>query len=281
MHPRLLGRHPLRRGRDGVFRDTLADDRSWAHRGQRRNRRTGCRAGPNPDRDAGDRAGTGAAGSADQSPVADVAASAPSHSVRHSQSLPVPGPASASAAAASTPQRGATLHGRWRPTRALLSARDTRMPASRWARGRSERPRAPRLLLADRQTDRRGVLTRRHTSPRHSTSRSHDRTSGQSERRVVRYRRDHPAMAVRAGGGDAGAATARRTSSTKRSSASTSRAVERGDVVGIGIHTANAYRGYQLGRLARERGAVRGVRRHPRDAVSRTKCASTAVRMRS
>jgi radical SAM superfamily enzyme YgiQ (UPF0313 family) len=31
--------------------------------------------------------------------------------------------------------------------------------------------------------------------------------------------------------------------------------VGRGDVVGIGIHTANALRGYQLGRLARERGA--------------------------
>jgi radical SAM superfamily enzyme YgiQ (UPF0313 family) len=32
--------------------------------------------------------------------------------------------------------------------------------------------------------------------------------------------------------------------------------VEAGDVVGIGIHTANALRGYQVGRLARERGAT-------------------------
>src|SRR5262245_41718315 len=32
--------------------------------------------------------------------------------------------------------------------------------------------------------------------------------------------------------------------------------VRAGDVVGIGIHTANALRGYQLGRLARERGAM-------------------------
>ena len=32
--------------------------------------------------------------------------------------------------------------------------------------------------------------------------------------------------------------------------------VEPGDVVGIGIHTANALRGYHLGRLARERGAT-------------------------
>src|SRR3990170_732569 len=31
--------------------------------------------------------------------------------------------------------------------------------------------------------------------------------------------------------------------------------VEAGDIVGIGIHTANAYRGYALGRQARERGA--------------------------
>jgi len=30
--------------------------------------------------------------------------------------------------------------------------------------------------------------------------------------------------------------------------------VEAGDVVGIGIHTANALRGYQVGRLAREQG---------------------------
>ena len=32
-------------------------------------------------------------------------------------------------------------------------------------------------------------------------------------------------------------------------------AIEAGDVVGIGIHTANALRGYEIGRLVRERGA--------------------------
>src|SRR3954454_15098742 len=32
--------------------------------------------------------------------------------------------------------------------------------------------------------------------------------------------------------------------------------VQHGDVVGIGIHTANALRGYHVGRLARERGAT-------------------------
>ncbi len=31
--------------------------------------------------------------------------------------------------------------------------------------------------------------------------------------------------------------------------------IERGDVVGIGIHTANALRGYEIGRMARQRGA--------------------------
>src|ERR671926_206572 len=32
-------------------------------------------------------------------------------------------------------------------------------------------------------------------------------------------------------------------------------AIQAGDVVGIGIHTGNALRGYAIGRLARERGA--------------------------
>ena len=31
--------------------------------------------------------------------------------------------------------------------------------------------------------------------------------------------------------------------------------IQRGDVVGIGIHTGNALRGYEIGRLARQRGA--------------------------
>jgi hypothetical protein len=32
--------------------------------------------------------------------------------------------------------------------------------------------------------------------------------------------------------------------------------IQPGDVVGIGIHTANALRGYRVGRLARDRGAT-------------------------
>ncbi len=31
--------------------------------------------------------------------------------------------------------------------------------------------------------------------------------------------------------------------------------IEAGDIVGIGIHTANALRGYAIGKMARERGA--------------------------
>ena len=42
-----------------------------------------------------------------------------------------------------------------------------------------------------------------------------------------------------------------------------------GDVVGIGIHTGNALRGYEIGTAARARGALRRVRRHPRHALSR------------
>ena len=44
-------------------------------------------------------------------------------------------------------------------------------------------------------------------------------------------------------------------------------AVHAGDVVGIGIHTANALRGYAVARQARAPRRVRRVRRHPRHAV--------------
>ena len=44
-------------------------------------------------------------------------------------------------------------------------------------------------------------------------------------------------------------------SSTKRSSRSIRPTIAAGDVVGIGIHTGNALRGYEIGRIARERGA--------------------------
>ena len=41
-----------------------------------------------------------------------------------------------------------------------------------------------------------------------------------------------------------------------------------GDVVGIGIHTANAYRGYELGRAARAEARVRPIPRRARPAAS-------------
>ena len=42
-----------------------------------------------------------------------------------------------------------------------------------------------------------------------------------------------------------------------------------GDIVGIGIHTGNALRGYEIGDRRARRGRLRRVRRHSRDAVSR------------
>ena len=45
--------------------------------------------------------------------------------------------------------------------------------------------------------------------------------------------------------------------------------VSAGDVVGIGIHTGNALRGYEIGTAARAARRVRRLRRHPRHAVSR------------
>ena len=65
-------------------------------------------------------------------------------------------------------------------------------------------------------------------------------------------------------------------SSTKRSSPSTSTPSKPGDVVGIGIHTGNALRGYEIGRHGARARRVGRVRRHSRHAVSRTKRASTA-----
>ena len=72
-----------------------------------------------------------------------------------------------------------------------------------------------------------------------------------------------------------------RASPTKPSSPSICDSVQPGDVVGIGIHTGNALRGYEIG-TARE-GARRdgGLRRHPRHAVSRKRRTSSAARTRS
>ncbi len=57
------------------------------------------------------------------------------------------------------------------------------------------------------------------------------------------------------GCGDARPHMATLKSSTRRSNRSTWRPCRLGDVIGIGIHTLNALRGYEVGRAARARGA--------------------------
>ena len=52
------------------------------------------------------------------------------------------------------------------------------------------------------------------------------------------------------------APTGRRPSPTKRSSRWTWRTIKAGDIVGIGIHTGNALRGYEVGTAARRAGAT-------------------------
>ena len=47
--------------------------------------------------------------------------------------------------------------------------------------------------------------------------------------------------------------------------------ISAGDVVGIGIHTGNALRGYEVGVAGARARRHGGVRRHPRHAVSRTR----------
>ena len=113
---------------------------------------------------------------------------------------------------------------------------------------------------------------------RKGTTSPDERPSRQSKPRLVRHRRHHAALAVRAGRGHARHVRRPRSSSTKRSSRSTCRRISAGDVVGIGIHTGNALRGYEVGARPAQRGAHGRLRRHPRDAVSRTRRASSAAR---
>ena len=72
--------------------------------------------------------------------------------------------------------------------------------------------------------------------------------------------------------------TARRRSWTNRWIRSIPRRVSPGDVVGIGIHTGNALRGYQLGRMVARAGGDGRVRRHSLDALPRGSLTSTAPR---
>jgi hypothetical protein len=97
--------------------------------------------------------------------------------------------------------------------------------------------------------------------------RPHARTSREPQRPLVRYGRHHAALAVRAGRGDARAL--RRPVDRRRDARTFDPAtVAPGDIVGIGIHTGNALRGYASAVLRANAGRRR-VRRHPRDAVSR------------
>ena len=95
------------------------------------------------------------------------------------------------------------------------------------------------------------------------------RPSRQSEPRLVRRRRHHPTLALRARRRHAAAIRRPHHLSTRRSIRSIPSTIQPGDIVGIGIHTGNALRGYEVGRDARARGAIGRVRRHPRDALSR------------
>ena len=91
----------------------------------------------------------------------------------------------------------------------------------------------------------------------------------QSEPRVVWRGRDNPALALCFSGSHALRATATRSSPTRRSSSSIPPPIAAGDVVGIGIHTGNALRGYEVGQLARRARRVGRVWRHSRHALPR------------
>ena len=66
-------------------------------------------------------------------------------------------------------------------------------------------------------------------------------------------------MAVRAGRGDAAAVRHADPDRRDPRAVSTRAASSAGDIVGIGIHTGNALRGYEIGVAARAAGALRGV----------------------
>ena len=59
------------------------------------------------------------------------------------------------------------------------------------------------------------------------------------------------------------------------------REIASGDIVGIGIHTGNALRGYEIGRLARAAGRDGHFRGYSRHSLSRGSASSSAGRTRS
>ncbi len=77
----------------------------------------------------------------------------------------------------------------------------------------------------------------------------------QSEQCVIWDSSHYPALAVCAGGGNAGKLRRSPVWSMKRYLSCVPNRFTPGDAVGIGIHTANALRGYEIGKMARSRGA--------------------------
>ncbi len=82
-----------------------------------------------------------------------------------------------------------------------------------------------------------------------------DGTLGQPQPHLVRHRSDHAALALRPGGFDAASVRRSRTIVDETLVPLDPSTVRPGDVVGIGIHTGNALRGYEVGRLVKDRGA--------------------------
>ena len=77
---------------------------------------------------------------------------------------------------------------------------------------------------------------------------------GEPQRYVVWDRGDHPPLVVRAGGCDA-CEYGDPIITDETLEQIQPDLIQPGDIVGIGIHTGNALRGMEVGRMARERGA--------------------------
>jgi hypothetical protein len=83
-----------------------------------------------------------------------------------------------------------------------------------------------------------------------------ERSSGQSQRQFIWHRGDYAAMAVCACGGDAARSAGDPILVDESLEQIVPETIQAGDIVGISVHTGNALRGYQVGRMARA--AARG-----------------------
>ena len=82
----------------------------------------------------------------------------------------------------------------------------------------------------------------------------YERPSREPEPSVLRRRGHHASLALRAGGGDTGGYGEPQIVDETLEALDLEQ-VQAGDVVGIGIHTGNALRGYEIGQAAGARGA--------------------------